>query len=144
MAIDLTPYAEAINNGLTEGSFPVVATQGTDGIPDIGYKGSVQVFDADRLSYWERTRGRHLANLQRDGGVAVLYFSRERGKHLRAYGRAELYEDGPVREQIMAHTPQGELDRDPERKGIGVLIRVDRLEEAFGGVTQLRDGVEAV
>jgi hypothetical protein len=144
MAIDLTPYAEAINNSINEGSYPVIATQGSDGMPDIGYKGSVQVFDADHLAYWERTRGQHLTNVQRGGGVAVLYFNRERGKHLRAYGRAELYENGAVREQIMAHTPQGELDRDPERKGVGVLIRVDRLEELFGGVSQVRDGVEAV
>src|SRR5262245_15768606 len=64
MSIDLTPYAGAINTGLAEGSFCVVATQGAQGIPDIGFKGSVQVFDRDHLSYWERTRGGHLANLR--------------------------------------------------------------------------------
>jgi hypothetical protein len=70
--------------------------------------------------------------------VAVLYFSRERGKHLRMYGQVELHEDGPTRDQIMAKTPEAELNRDPERNGIGVLIRVDRLAEAFGGVSQQR------
>jgi predicted pyridoxine 5'-phosphate oxidase superfamily flavin-nucleotide-binding protein len=143
VTIDLTPYAGAINQALAEGTFCVLATEGEDGVPNIGFKGSIQVFDADHLAYWERTRGNHLANLRRGSGVAVLYFSRERGMYLRMYGRAELFEDGPVREQIMARTPEPELNRDPERQGIGVLIRVDRLVEAFGGVTQERERTEA-
>ena len=139
MSIDLTEYADAINQALAEGTFCVMATQGTDGIPNIGFKGSVLVFDQDHLAYWERTRGQHFANLRVNPGVAVLYFSRERCKYLRMYGRAELHEDGPVREQIMARVPEPELERDPERQGVGVLIRVDRLVEAFGGVSQQRD-----
>lgn len=139
MSIDLTQYAEAIDNALTEGAFPVVTTQGEDGIPDVGFKGSLQVFDREHLAYWERTRGQHLANLRHSSGLAVLYFSRERGKYLRLYGRAELHEDGPVRDQILARTPAAELERDPDRRGVGVLIRVDRLEEAFGGVSQRRE-----
>jgi hypothetical protein len=54
------------------------------------------------------------------------------------YGRAELHEDNTAREQIMARTPAPELDKDPERQGIGVLIRVDRLVEPFAGVSQER------
>lgn len=137
MPIDLTEFSDAINNALGESTYCVVSTCGPDG-PDIGYKGSMQVFDRDHLSYWERTRGQHLANLRRNPGVAVLYFSRERGKYLRMYGQAELHEDGPMREQIVAKTPEAELSRDLERKGIGVLIRVDRLVEAFGQVSQQR------
>jgi general stress protein 26 len=137
MPIDLSGYEEAINSALAENSVCVLATQGGT-TPNIGFKGSVQVFDGDHLSYWERTRGQHLANLHRNPGVAVLYFSRERGKYLRIYGQAELHEDGPLRDQIMAKTPEAELNRDPERNGIGVLIRVDRLVEAFGRVSQQR------
>ena len=137
MPIDLTPFAEAINSALAEGTFCVLATAGEQG-PDIGFKGSMQVFDQEHLCYWERTRGGHLANLRSDPRVAVLYFSRERGNYLRIYGRAELHEDDTTREQIMARTPAPELEKDPERQGIGVLIRVDRLVEPFGGVNQER------
>jgi hypothetical protein len=97
------------------------------------------VFDKEHLAYWERTRGEHLENLRHRLGVAVLYFSRERGKYLRMYGQAELHENDPLREEIMKRVPQPELDRDPERKGIAVLIRVDRLIEAYGGVRQERE-----
>ncbi len=137
MPIDLSEHAAAVNSALAEASPCVLATQG-ESMPDIGFKGSMQVFDADHLSYWERTRGQHLENLRRNPGVAVLYFNRERGKYLRMYGRAELFEEGSVRDQIMAKTPEAELNRDAERQGIGVLIRVDRLVEAFGQVSQQR------
>ena len=139
MPIDLTPYAEAVDSALAEGSFCVLATGAEGGTPDIGFKGSMLVFDRDHLAYWERTRGQHLANLRRNPGVAVLYFSHTRGTYLRLYGRAELHEGDAVREQIMARVVEPELNYDPEREGIGVLIRVDRLVEAFGGVAQQRD-----
>jgi hypothetical protein len=38
----------------------------------------------------------------------------------------------------MARTPAPELEKDPDRQGIGVLIQVDRLVEPFGGVSQRR------
>ncbi|MDO8613554.1 MAG: pyridoxamine 5'-phosphate oxidase family protein [Dehalococcoidia bacterium] len=138
MPIDLTEFSDAINIALEESSYCVVATCGPDG-PDVGYKASMQVFDRDHLSYWERTRGQHLANLRSGPRVVVMYFNRERGKYLRMYGRAELHEEGPVRDEIMARSPEPELAMDPERKGVGVLIRIDRLEEAFGRISQRRD-----
>lgn len=142
MPIDLTEYAEAINAARADGTSCIVATQGGDGVPDIGFKGSLMVFDGEHLAYWERVRGQHYENLRAGPGIAVMYFNRDRGKLIRAFGHAVLHEDGPLREQIMARTIQAELDMDPERKGVGVLIRVDRLAEMFGGVTQTRD-VEA-
>lgn len=139
MAFDLTEYADAINNALGEGAPCVVATNGTNGIPDIGYKGSVTVYDKDNLAYWERTRGQTLENLRHAPGIAVLYFNRERRKMLRFFGNATVYEDGAIRDKIMAQTPQAELDRDPERKGAGVLIRVESVSDPFGAGTLTRD-----
>jgi Pyridoxamine 5'-phosphate oxidase len=139
MPIDLTPFADGINSALAEGTFCVLVTCGDEG-PDVGFKGSMQVLDNEHLCYWERTRSGHLANLRSDPRVAVMYFNRDRGKYLRMYGRAELHEDGPMREQIMARTPAPELEKDPERQGIGVIIQVNRLVEPFGGVEQEREG----
>lgn len=142
MSIDLTGYADAIDHALADVTPCVLATNGEDGTPAIGFKGSMLVFDQDHLAYWEYSRGQALANLRRNPHVAVMYFNRERGAYLRVYGRAELYEDGPVREQIMARAPEVELNRDPERQGVGVLIRVDGLKEAYGGVSQQRSSTE--
>jgi len=139
LPIDLTSFAEAINGSRDEGTPCVVATNGPDGIPDIGMKGSMMVFDQDHLAYWERTRGQHYANVQERSGIAVLYLSFQRGMMLRAFGHAEVHESGPIREQILSRVVESELQMDPERQGIGVLIRVDRLQEAFSGTEQRRE-----
>jgi general stress protein 26 len=139
VTIDLSGYADAVDNALAEGKFAVVATVDANGMPDLGFKGSLMVFDTDHLAYWERTRGRHLDNLRQSPGVAVMYFNRDRGMYLRMYGQAELHEDDALRQQIMERTVQPELNYDPERKGIGVLIRVDALEEPFSGTSQRRE-----
>jgi len=137
--INLNDYAQVINSALADGTPCLLATNGTGEPPDIGFKGSMIVFDQDRLAYWERSAGRHLKNVQANPGVAVLYFNRERGKYLRLFGEAELHEGDAVRDQVMARIPELELNMDPERKGIAVLVRVDRLQEAFGQVTASRD-----
>jgi hypothetical protein len=40
--------------------------------------------------------------------------------------------------RVIAITPQHELDRDPERKGIAVLVRVNKITELSGKVVQER------
>lgn len=132
MSFDLTEYAEAINSALAEGAPCVVASVGRDGEPNLGYKGSVMVFDKDHLAYWERTGGRHLENLRHSAAVAVMYYNRNRQKYLRFYGRAEIHEEGPIREQIMARVVAPELERDPERKGVAVVIEVHTIRDPFG------------
>jgi uncharacterized protein len=136
--IDLTEYAEAVNAALAEGSPCVVATASAEGAPSLGYKGSVMVFDREHLAFWERTLGETLAHLRENPRVAVLYRSRERNLHLRFHGHATLHESGDMREQIMARTVEAELNRDPERKGIGVLVRVDRVTAPGRGPLQTR------
>jgi predicted pyridoxine 5'-phosphate oxidase superfamily flavin-nucleotide-binding protein len=125
--IDLSEMAEPVNNALAEGNVCLVATASRSGMPDIAFKGSVMVFDQDHLAFWERSKGQTLQNLEENPQICVIYRSRERGVAWRFYGVTETHADGPVREQVMARTVQAELDRDPERTGVGVLVRVDRI-----------------
>ena len=125
--IDLTGMAEAVNSALAEGNTCLVGTASAAGMPDIAFKGSVMVFDADHLAFWERSKGQTLQNLQENPQTCVLYRSPQRGVAWRFYGVAELYWEGEAREQIMARTVEAELNRDPERQGVAVLIRVDRV-----------------
>ncbi len=140
MPFDLTEYSDAMNSALAEGAPCVLATVDREGNPDIGFKGSMMVFDKERLAYWERTRGRHLSNLLQSPKVAVMYFNRERKLHLRFFGRATLYEEGPMREQVMARVVAPELERDPEREGAAVLIDVDTVMDPFGKGILYRGG----
>jgi hypothetical protein len=140
MAIDLTVYEELLLTALADRTPCVVATVGDDGMPDVGLKGSLMVWDADHLAYWERARRRHLGNLKAGSmGIAAIYYNPEKRRHARFFGQAELHEEGPMRDAIMARIIQAELDRDPEKLGAGVLIRVDRIEDAATGGTSLRE-----
>lgn len=125
--INLDEMAEAVNSAVAEGNVCLVATASAKGMPDIAFKGSTMVFDQDHLAFWERAHGQTLSNLEANPQACVLYRSRERGVAWRFFGVAELHRNGDLREQVMGRTIQVELDRDPERKGVAVVIRVDRV-----------------
>ena len=134
--IDLTEMAEFIDRSGPDGYVMLVATASKDGSPNLAFKGSVMVWDKDHLAFWERAHGVTLSNLVENPQVALVYRNREAGKNWRFWGDAELLRDGEVREGIMARTYQPELDRDPERKGVAVLIRVNKVS---GTTSQLRE-----
>ena len=136
--IDLSEMAEYVDRAHDDGLTCLVATASKDGQPNLAFKGSVMVWDKDHLAFWERAHGETLKQLRENPRIAAVYRNRAAGKAWRFWGVAELHESGELRDRIMARTVQAELDRDPERKGVAVLIRVDRV--AGTGGEQRRDG----
>ena len=134
--IDLTEMAEFVDRSGPDGYTMLVATASKDGAPDLAFKGSVMVWDKDHLAFWERAHGTTLQNLEENPQAALVYRNRDAGKNWRFWGDVTLLRDGEVREGIMARTYQPELDRDPERKGVAVLIRVNKVG---GSTSQQRD-----
>ena len=98
-----------------------------DGQPDIAFKGSLMVWDADHLAYWERGLLETLAALRSNPSVAMVYRHPQRGQPLRFYGQARLIESGETREAVWERVIPIEKARDPQRTGVAVLIRVDRV-----------------
>lgn len=137
--VELTQYGEAINGALLDGSPCIVATVDEQGRPNMALKGSVLVFDGEHLAYWERSQGHSLANLRARAHISVMYFNYGKLLYLQFHGEAEVHEEGPVRDQIMARVIAPELERDPERKGYGVLIRVHDVSEPFKQMAQARN-----
>jgi hypothetical protein len=136
--IDLSDMAEYVDRAHDEGLTCLVATASRDGHPNIAFKGSVMVWDREHLAFWERAHGETLAHLRENPPIAVIYRNAAAGKAWRFYGVSELYDSGSLREQVMARTIPAELERDPERKGVAVVIRVDRV--IGRGVDQRREG----
>ncbi|MDE3075794.1 MAG: pyridoxamine 5'-phosphate oxidase family protein [Chloroflexota bacterium] len=134
--IDLARYEEDLSQALAQGTPCVLATSASDGSVDIGVKGSVFVFDRDHLAYLERTHGTHLSNVRQNSNVAIMYYNREAkaAPQVRFFGRAELYESGERREEIRNRTVARERERDTENRGVGVLVRIDRVIEPGGKV----------
>jgi hypothetical protein len=140
--IDLTDWAEAIYQARAEEKTCVVATSDLQGRPDIGFKGSMMVWDKDHLAFWDRSHGTHLDNLRQNPRIGVIFRNPERKvNNLRLFGVAELHPSGELRDQVWERVNELEKPTDPERKGIAVLVRVDRVFMARN-LIQARPGVE--
>jgi general stress protein 26 len=129
---------ELINDALANGSPCILATAAADGEPDIGYKGSMMVFDDESLAYWERTKRQHLKNITANPKVVVLFRDAKSKAAWRFHGVAEVHEGGPVRDQVMARTVAAELEKDPDRKGAAVVIKLDKVTNMAGQALQSR------
>jgi hypothetical protein len=127
LSLDLTTYADVVNNALYNQSVCVLATS-NDGEPDIALKGSFMVWDAEHLAYWERGLNETLAAIQANPRVAVLV--RPKGAPpMRFYGEAHVVENPAEREAVYRRVIPEEQRRDPEQKGLAVLINVDRIRQ---------------
>lgn len=118
---------ELINPALEKGTPCLVATVSKDGTPNIGYKGSTMVFDDESLAYWERTLQGTASNVAQNSNVMVLFRDPATRAAWRFVGKATIHKEGALREQVMARTVKAELDRDPERKGYAVIVKVDKV-----------------
>ena len=129
---------DLVDNALANGSPCIIATVSADGEPDIGYRGSMMVFDNDSLAYWERTKRVHMKNVKENPKVIVLFRDAKTKAAWRFHGTATLLESGPIRDQVMARTVKDELDKDPERKGAAVVIKLDKITNMGGQVLSSR------
>jgi hypothetical protein len=126
--INLTEFAEAINSAYDDKTPCIWATCDDQGRPDISIKGSSMVFDRDHLAYWERSHGTTIENLRRNPHVVMMYRNPARKlNQLRIFGEAEVHPTGDLREQVRARTIEPELAKDPENRGIAVVVRVHRV-----------------
>ncbi len=55
-----------------------------------------------------------------------------KGGIARFYGTAEIHRHGPMYDEVWRPLVQPEKDRDPDKKGFAVLIRVERAEDLEG------------
>jgi hypothetical protein len=111
-----------------------------NGFAQITPRGSVMVFDDDHLALWERGKGSTTANLQ-DGSRLTVFFRKPalraegvlpKGGIARFYGTARIVRSGADYERVWEKLVQPEKDRDPDKKGFAVLIRVERAEDLDG------------
>ena len=130
---------QMIDNALEEGVCCIVGTASPQGSPQISMKGSVLVFDRETLAYWERAKRSALENVVDNPQVVIFYQNPAKRIRWRFYGTATVFEAGAIRDNVMNRTVQAELDRDPERAGVAVLVKLDRIVELNGNVLQERD-----
>jgi predicted pyridoxine 5'-phosphate oxidase superfamily flavin-nucleotide-binding protein len=138
MATIKDEWREPINNSLADGAPCLVGTVSDDGQPQISPKGSVLVHDAHTLAYWERSFRTASANVRNNSRVVIFFRNPGKaevlpqGATLRFYGTARVVESGPERDAVMAKVVKRELDADPGRKGVAILVDVKRITDLRG------------
>lgn len=118
----------------------LVATVLPDGFVQVTPRGSTMVVDDEHLGLWERGQGSTSANLANGTKVTVFFRKPQlresgllpKGGIARFYGTAAIHRSGPVYEEVWKRLVQPEKDRDPDKKGFAVLIRVQRAEDLGG------------
>lgn len=126
-SIDLGQFAEIVDNARGDLNTGLVATS-NDGWPDLSMRGSLLVLDADHLAWWERGKRETYAGLEKNPKAAVFVRNPTRDKRtLRFYGEARIVTDDAERERIWERVVQLEKDMDPQKQGIAVVMRVDRV-----------------
>jgi len=117
-----------------------------NGFAQITPRGGTMVYDDEHIGLWERGSGSSAAAMK-DGSRLTVYFRKPslreegvlpRGGIARFYGTATIYRSGPVYEEVWRRLVQPEKDRDPEKKGYAVLIRVERAEDLAGEALNLQ------
>lgn len=139
MAIDLTGPMQVIDSALDDGVPCLLGTADRNGQPQVSPKGSMMVFDATRLAFWERAGRTALANLQANPKIVVYYRNpNSPGGSVvyRFYGSARLVEDGALRDAVWARTIPLEQGKDPDRKGAAIVIDVTLVNDLSGKVIQ--------
>jgi len=129
---------ELVDRAHADGWDCIVGTVDKDGQPQLSLKGSVMIYDSETLAYWERAKRTALANVADNSKVTVLYNNMTDRTRWRFYGTAEVHESGPIREEVMSRTVEAELERDPDRLGVAVLIKINKVAELSGNVLQER------
>jgi hypothetical protein len=111
-----------------------------DGYAQMSPRGSVQVYDDDHISLWERGRGSTTTHMVEGSKVTVYYSNYGLMSEgvlpiagiARLYGVASIHKSGPVYDKVWERLIDPEKERDPDKKGWAVLIKVERSEDLLG------------
>ncbi len=115
----------------------LVGTVQPNGFAQISPRGSTMVYDDEHLALWERGKGSTNAQLK-DGAKVTVYLRKPqlreagilpKGGIARFYGTAQVVKSGAAYEEVWKRLVAPEKERDPDKKGFAVLIKVERAED---------------
>ena len=129
---------ERVNAALDEG-FPLsMMAVSADSLPVVSFRGSTQTFGDDALAIWVRGEtSSTLAAIAQNPNVAVIYTNMPARKFYIFRGQAAVTADPADRDRIWEGQHDLEKQRDMERTGTAVVIRLDSVQGS--GVNLTRD-----
>jgi hypothetical protein len=129
-----------INTAAFTDNVCLIGTVLPNGFAQVTPRGSTMVFDDEHIALWERGRGSTTENWS-DGTQVTIFFRKTslRGEGIlplggiaRFYGIAAIHKSNEVYEEVWNRLIQPEKERDPDKKGFAVLIKIERVEDLFG------------
>ncbi|MET0275260.1 MAG: pyridoxamine 5'-phosphate oxidase family protein [Acidimicrobiia bacterium] len=122
-------HAELLDTAMANGTVPIVAYVGADGVPKLSYRATVQVLDGERLAIWIRdANGGLVRALPSNPNVSIWYGDRAGGVTLQFVGRAHVDDTDEVRDRVYDGSVKAERDMDWRKRGVAVVVDVDRVE----------------
>jgi hypothetical protein len=124
---------EAVDTALSTGNPVLVAYVRPDGYSSLSFRGSTQVWSDTALAIWVRNpEGGLLAALDANDHVTLWYRRPDPVTIYQFWGRARVQNDDATRETVYAHSPEPERRADPQRRGIPIVIDLERIEGREG------------
>jgi hypothetical protein len=133
LAMVLERIKPRINNARAEGKALSVAYVNEAGRPVVTLRGSAQIYSDHEFCIWLRNaEGGFARALRTHPGVALLYRDEDARTTLMFEGLARI--DPAARDEIYARTPPREQGHDPDKRGTGVIVDIDRVRALYGKV----------
>ncbi|GLK44391.1 hypothetical protein GCM10017612_23110 [Novosphingobium resinovorum] len=110
---------------------PIQATVSKDGLPDIGPKRSLRVYDEATLIYNENTGGQTLQNIRDGSKMAIAVIDREALDGYRFVGKPEIFSEGAAFENAEAFAATAGM-KTPK---FAVLIHIEDIYTLRSGPT---------
>jgi Pyridoxamine 5'-phosphate oxidase len=118
-----------------------VAYVDRDGQPHLSLRGTTQVFSDDQLAIWIRNpEGGLLSAIENNPRLALLYRDPATRTTYQFYGRGHIDRSEETADQVYSNSPEFERNMDPQRRGIAVVVDLDRVEgrDASGALVMER------
>ncbi len=124
----ITPELAALVTGaLDSGNVILVAAVSPDAKPLVSFRGSVAAFGDQQLSFWARNAEGGTVEAIRQNPNVVLVYRSSTVPVLQFTGRARVAADGEERERAYAISHPREQASDADRKGVAVIVDLDRI-----------------
>lgn len=117
-----------VNNAYENRTPMVVVYVDTDGQPSMSMRGTVQAWSDTQLALWARGTGNIQNNITDRPQMTLWYRDPAARTTLQFRGSARITEDPEHRTQIFDSSPAAEQAADPERKGIAIIVDLERVD----------------
>ena len=124
---------EAVNNSYS-GAPMLFVSVAPDGQPLLSLRGSAQAYSGTQLAFWARNaEGGTVGSLAEHPKMTAFLRDPRTRTNLFFYGSARPVQNETERMTVYDNSPEVERAADPEVKGTGVIMDLDRVEGTLSG-----------